>query len=101
MRYRELGRTGLRVSPLCLGAMNFGGDLTDDDEAVATISAALDRGINFIDTANVYNCGGSETVVGTGGTPVAVPVRDAVVALQPEFDGVGDEREATPVRRPR
>src|SRR5207302_8446944 len=64
MRYRELGRTGVRVSPLCLGAMNFGGDLTDDDEAVATISAALDRGINFIDTANVYNRGGWETVVG-------------------------------------
>ena len=64
MEYRKLGGTGVRVSPLCLGAMNFGGLATPDDEAVATIQAALDAGINFVDTANAYGRGGSETVVG-------------------------------------
>jgi aryl-alcohol dehydrogenase-like predicted oxidoreductase len=63
MEYRSLGRTGVRVSPLCLGAMNFGGP-TPEDESIAMIDAALDAGINFIDTANVYNRGESERVVG-------------------------------------
>src|SRR5579884_641299 len=63
MDYRQLGRTGVRVSPLCLGAMNFGG-VTDETESIATIHAALDAGINFVDTANVYSRGASESVVG-------------------------------------
>jgi len=86
MRYRQLGRTGTWVSPLCLGAMNFGGDLTDDDEAVATISAALDRGINFIDTANVYNRGGSETVVGKA----LRGIRDDVIVATKVHGQMGD-----------
>lgn len=63
MEYRSLGRTGVMVSPLCLGAMNFGGP-TDRAESFAIIGRALDAGINFIDTANVYNAGESERIVG-------------------------------------
>jgi aryl-alcohol dehydrogenase-like predicted oxidoreductase len=63
MEYRPLGRTGVMVSALCLGAMNFGGP-TGEAESVAIVDHALDRGINFIDTANVYNSGESERIVG-------------------------------------
>ena len=63
MAYRSLGRTGVQVSPLCLGAMNFG-DPTPEDESLRIVDAALDGGINFIDTANVYNAGESERIVG-------------------------------------
>src|SRR2546423_10550558 len=63
MAYRSLGRTGVQVSLLCLGAMNFG-DPTPEDESLRIVDAALDGGINFIDTANVYNAGESERIVG-------------------------------------
>lgn len=63
MEYRQLGRTGLRVSPLCLGAMMFGGR-TSVEESGRIIRRALDAGINFIDTANVYAGGRSEEAVG-------------------------------------
>lgn len=63
MEYRPLGRTGVMVSPLCLGAMNFGGP-TVEEESIAMINRALDAGINFIDTANSYNAGESERIVG-------------------------------------
>ena len=63
MEYRSLGRTGVMVSPLCLGAMNFGGP-TDESASIEIINKALDAGINFIDTANVYNAGESERIVG-------------------------------------
>src|SRR6266540_2639248 len=58
MDYRRLGRTGLRVSPLCLGTMNFGSQ-TDEATSRLIMDAALEAGINFFDTANVY--GGTET----------------------------------------
>src|ERR1700691_3550821 len=65
MKYRSLGRTGLQVSPLCLGAMMFGAwGNPDHDESVSIIHAALDAGINFIDTAVVCSAGESETIVG-------------------------------------
>lgn len=63
MTYRSLGRTGVQVSPLCLGAMNFG-EPTSEADSYQIIDAALDGGINFIDTANVYNAGESEAIVG-------------------------------------
>lgn len=63
MEYRTLGRSGVKVSPLCLGTMNFGG-VTPADESVAIINRSLDGGINFIDTADVYNAGESERIVG-------------------------------------
>ncbi len=61
--YRVLGRTGVRVSPLCLGCMNFGDD-ADEAASLAIIDQAMDAGVNFLDTADVYSRGGSETVVG-------------------------------------
>src|SRR6058998_1774169 len=65
MDHRPLGRTGVSVSPLCLGAMMFGAwGETDHDEAVRIIHAALDAGVNFIDTADVYSRGESEEIVG-------------------------------------
>ncbi len=63
MEYRILGRTGVKVSPLCLGAMNFGGP-TGEAESIEIINTALDGGINFIDTSNSYNAGESEKIVG-------------------------------------
>lgn len=63
MKYRSLGRTGVQVSPLCLGTMNFGNP-TDKAESFAVINRAMAAGINFLDTANVYNAGESERIVG-------------------------------------
>jgi aryl-alcohol dehydrogenase-like predicted oxidoreductase len=65
MNYRKLGRTGLKVSPLCLGAMMFGrrGN-ADHADCVRIIHRALDAGINVVDTANVYSSGESEEIVG-------------------------------------
>lgn len=65
MHYRNLGRTGVRVSPLCLGAMMFGkwGNPSHDD-SIKIIHRALDAGLNFIDTADVYSAGESEEIVG-------------------------------------
>jgi aryl-alcohol dehydrogenase-like predicted oxidoreductase len=63
MQYRTLGRAGVKVSPLCLGTMMFGGP-TDDSESIRIMHQALDQGINFFDTANMYVAGQSEVVVG-------------------------------------
>src|SRR5262245_55697148 len=63
MEYRNLGRSGLKVSPLCLGAMMFGGP-SDEAESQRMIAASREAGVNFIDTADVYNGGRSEEVVG-------------------------------------
>jgi aryl-alcohol dehydrogenase-like predicted oxidoreductase len=65
MEMRVLGRTGVRVSPLCLGAMMFGAwGNPDHEDAIRIIHRALDAGINFIDTADVYSRGESEEIVG-------------------------------------
>ena len=65
MVFRTLGRTGLKVSPLCLGAMMFGGwGNTDHDDSIRIIHRALDAGVNFVDTADVYARGESEEIVG-------------------------------------
>ena len=65
MRYRTLGRTGIKVSPLALGAMMFGAiGNPDHDESIRIIHKALDAGINLIDTADVYSNGESEEIVG-------------------------------------
>lgn len=63
MNHRLLGRTGVRVSPLCLGTMNFGGR-SDEAESRAMLDAYVAAGGNFVDTANVYNDGRSEEVIG-------------------------------------
>ena len=63
MQYRSLGRSGLQVSPLCLGAMMFGG-ATDEATSARIIDSAREGGVNFIDTADAYNGGHSERVTG-------------------------------------
>jgi len=63
MDYRSLGRTGVKVSPLCLGCMMFGGK-TNPTDSYAIIDRAIEAGLNFLDTANVYSRGNSETVTG-------------------------------------
>src|SRR3954465_12521608 len=77
MEMRTLGRTGVKVSPLCLGAMMFGqwGN-PDHDDSIRIIHAALDAGINFVDTADVYSQGESEEIVGKA---LAGGRRDGVV----------------------
>jgi len=65
MDHRTIGGTGVKVSPLCLGAMMFGSwGNPDQDESVKIIHAALDAGVNFVDTADVYSNGESEEIVG-------------------------------------
>ena len=64
MDYVRLGRSGIKVSRVCVGANMFGAGYVDDDRAVSVIDAAFDAGINFIDTADAYNAGHSEVVVG-------------------------------------
>lgn len=63
MQYRQLGMSPLRVSALCLGTMMFG-DQTGQDEARAIVALARDKGVNYLDTADVYKFGASETMVG-------------------------------------
>ena len=61
MEHRQLGRTGVEVTPLCLGAMMFGAwGNTDHDDSIRIIHEALDAGINFIDTADVYHMGADD-----------------------------------------
>jgi aryl-alcohol dehydrogenase-like predicted oxidoreductase len=84
MEYRRLGRSGVKVSPLCLGTMMFGRRGNQDhDDCVRIIHAALDAGINFVDTANVYSNGESETIVGK-----ALPGRRHEVVLATKVHGV-------------
>jgi aryl-alcohol dehydrogenase-like predicted oxidoreductase len=65
MKHRTLGRTGIKVSPYCLGAMMFGAiGNPDHDDSVRIIHKALDAGINFVDTADAYSRGESEEIVG-------------------------------------
>ena len=86
---RALGRTGTKVSPLCLGAMMFGAwGETDHDESVRIIHRALDAGINFIDTADVYSRGESEEIVGKA---LAGGRRDNVVLATKVHGKMGDD----------
>jgi aryl-alcohol dehydrogenase-like predicted oxidoreductase len=83
MEYRLLGRTGVEVSPLCLGAMMFGSwGNPDHEESIRIIHAALDAGINVIDTADVYSSGESEEIVGK-----ALAGRRDDVVLATKFHG--------------
>ena len=63
MDYRLLGRTGVRVSPLCLGTMMFGAQTTEPD-SIRIIQKAIEVGVNFIDAADMYAGGQSELIVG-------------------------------------
>jgi aryl-alcohol dehydrogenase-like predicted oxidoreductase len=92
MELRVLGRTGVRVSPLCLGAMMFGAwGNPDHDESVRIIHRALDAGLNVIDTADVYSAGESEEIVAkalTGGR------RDTVVIATKGHFPMGRDQNA-------
>jgi len=63
MQYRQLGRSGLKISPICLGTMMFGGP-TDEATSSRIVAKAREAGVNFIDSADAYNGGKSEQVVG-------------------------------------
>ncbi|MFZ0172129.1 MAG: aldo/keto reductase [Acidimicrobiales bacterium] len=88
MRYRTLGSTGIQVSPYCLGAMMFGSWAnSDQDEGVRIVRRALDAGINFIDTADVYSRGDSEEIVGKA----LKGRRDSVVLATKVHGQMGDD----------
>ena len=90
MRYNRLGRTGLIVSELCLGTMTFGGDegiwgrigQLQQEEADGLVKAALDAGINFFDTANIYAEGRSERILGQALRNLGVARDEVVVATK-------------------
>jgi aryl-alcohol dehydrogenase-like predicted oxidoreductase len=87
MEFRALGRTGMQVSPLCLGAMMFGAwGEPDHDTSIGIIHRALDAGINFVDTADIYSQGESEVIVGKA---LAQGRRDDVI-LATKFHGAMD-----------
>ena len=89
MQMRNLGRTGVKVSPLCLGAMMFGAwGNTDHDDSVKIIHRAMDAGINFIDTADVYSAGESEEIVGKA---LAAGRRDHVVLATKAHGSMGED----------
>src|ERR687884_1862898 len=89
MQYRTLGRTGIEVSPLCLGAMMFGAwGNPDHEDSVRIIHRALDAGINFIDTADVYSRGESEEIVAKA---LAGGRRDNVVLATKVHGTMGDD----------
>jgi aryl-alcohol dehydrogenase-like predicted oxidoreductase len=88
MEYRTLGRTGIKVSHLCLGTMMFGAwGNPDHDESVSIIHRALDAGINFLDTADVYSRGESEEIVGKA----LRGRRDSVVLATKVHGTMGDD----------
>ena len=89
MELRTLGRTGVKVTPLCLGTMMFGAwGNTDHDESVRIIHRALDAGINFVDTADVYAQGESEVIVGKA---LAGGKRDQVVLATKVYNPMSDD----------
>ena len=97
MRYRLLGRTGLYVSELCLGTMTFGGTSAvwktiggmDQAASTAMVKQAFDAGVNFIDTANVYSIGESETLTGNAIKSLGLP-RDEIVVATKAFGSMDD-----------
>ncbi|CAM2195130.1 1-deoxyxylulose-5-phosphate synthase YajO [Paraburkholderia kururiensis] len=97
MRYNQLGRTGVFVSELCLGTMTFGGEGSmwqqigevQQGDAERLIGRALDAGINFIDTADVYSQGRSEQITGQALKNLQVP-RDKVVVATKVYGQVGE-----------
>ncbi len=88
MQYRTLGKTGIKVSPYCLGAMMFGkiGN-ADHDDSIRIIHKALDAGINFIDTADAYSQGESEEIVGKA----VKDRRDSIVLATKAHRPMGDD----------
>ena len=89
MQYKQLGSTGLMVSELCLGTMTFGGKgywtaigTLTQEEVNALVKQAVDAGINFIDTANVYSLGLSEEMTGQAIRDLGLKRDDLVIATK-------------------
>lgn len=87
MKYRLLGRTGLKVSELCLGTMTFGENffniaVVDQPTANQMVARALEAGINFFDTADVYSFGGSEEVLGAALKECGIDRHKVIVATK-------------------
>src|SRR6202167_2031324 len=89
MKYRMLGRTGFYVSEICFGTMTFAGTgmfknvgQVDQDSATARVKQALDAGVNFIDTADVYSQGESECYLGNALKKLGVPRSELVIATK-------------------
>jgi aryl-alcohol dehydrogenase (NADP+) len=87
MQYTNLGKTGLKVSRLCLGMMTYGSKqwrpwVLDEKEARPFVKRALDAGINFFDTADIYSLGVSEQILGNSLHHFAIPRKDVVVATK-------------------
>ncbi|MFM9446153.1 aldo/keto reductase [Streptomyces acidiscabies] len=99
MKYTQLGRTGLKVSRLVLGTMNFGPQ-TDEADSHAIMDAALDAGINFFDTANVYgwgeNKGHTEEIIGNWFTAGGAARRDKVVLATKVYGNMAADGDAWP-----
>src|SRR5260370_19418160 len=94
MNYINLGRTGLKVSRLCLGTMTYGSKnwrpwILEEDEARPFIRRALELGINFFDTADMYSVGASEEILGRALNDFAP--RDRVVIATKVFNAMGDD----------
>ncbi|GMV37899.1 MAG: aldo/keto reductase [Fimbriimonadales bacterium] len=87
MEYVALGRTGVQVSKLCLGCMNFGWG-TEEKESIQIIHHAIEQGVNFVDTANVYGKGASETIVGKA---LAGGLRERIVLATKVHARMSDE----------
>jgi len=90
MQLKKLGRTGLKVSPFCLGTMNLGGQVNETD-SINVIKKAIDLGINFLDTADGYSGGKSEEIIGKAvkgirDTLVIATKVGSKVSLKPDFD---------------
>jgi aryl-alcohol dehydrogenase-like predicted oxidoreductase len=104
MQYVSLGKSGLKVSRICLGCMSYGdpakwlhGWVLKEDESRPFIKAALDKGINFFDTANVYSLGASEEILGRAIRDFAR--RDEVVVATKVFNAMRDEPNAKGLSR--
>ena len=91
MEFRRLGDSGLEVSVLCLGTMMFG-DRTDAAAAQRIIVSAFDAGVNFIDTADVYANGASETIVGPGDRVQPAPLDSRHQGRQRDDQGAARRR---------
>ena len=94
MDYRTVGRTGVKVSPLCFGTMSFG-DTADESESARLFGAARDTGINFFDCANVYAGGRSEEILGG----LIQEGRDELILTSKVFGKTGDDVNARGLSR--
>ncbi|KAI8065646.1 NADP-dependent oxidoreductase domain-containing protein [Gongronella butleri] len=109
MQYTRLGKTGMQVSKVCLGAMSFGSPewlpwVKDEAESLELIKAAFDAGINFIDTADMYSNGLSERIVGKAIKKFNLPRQRLVIATKccmPVFDDISIAPMSLPLTDPR